>query len=76
MKLDNLDTIETLEAFLQGNQTTVFSVLGDKQERYQFIRKILVKFGYATHSKANKGVIKQFLMKVTGYSRPQLTRLV
>jgi len=76
MKIDNLDTIEALDNFLKGNQSVAFSVLGDKQKRYQFIRKILVKFSYTTHSKANKGVIKRFLMKVTGYSRPQLTRLV
>lgn len=76
MKLDNLDTIEAIDNFLKGNQSVAFSVLGDKQERYQFIRQFLVKLNYLTQSKVNKGLIKRFLMKVTGYSRPQLTRLI
>ena len=53
-----------------------FRVLGDKQKRYDFIRKSLVKLSYSARSKADKGIIKRFLMKVTGYSRPQLTRLI
>jgi len=44
MNIDNLDTTEALDKFLKGNQSVAFSVLGGKQERYQFIRKILVKF--------------------------------
>ena len=76
MKIDYLDAIETLENFLQGNQTVAFSVLGNKHERYQFIRKSLVKFRYHRSPKRDKGIIKRFLIKVTGYSRPQITRLI
>ncbi|MBL3528767.1 MAG: hypothetical protein JMN29_13860 [gamma proteobacterium endosymbiont of Lamellibrachia anaximandri] len=46
MKIENLDTIEALEEFLLGNQLVAFSVLGNKTERYSFIRKTLVKFDY------------------------------
>ncbi len=37
MTIKNLNTIEAIEVFLQGNQSVVFSVLGDKTERYNFI---------------------------------------
>ena len=76
MNIENLSTIESLENFLQGNQAIAYSVLGDKTERYQFIRKTLVKFSYVTCSKKDKGIINAFLIKISGYSRQQLTRLV
>ncbi len=75
MNIESLSTIGSLENFLQGNQSIAYSVLGDKTERYQFIRKTLVKFSYATCSKKHKGVINAFLRKISGYSRQQLTRL-
>ena len=76
MNADNLTTTESLNEFIQGNQAIAFRVLGDKAERYQFIQKMLVKFRYITRSKSDKGIITRFLMKVTGYSRQQLTRLI
>ena len=76
MNIENLSTIESLENFLQGSQTIAYSVPGDKTERYQFINKTLVKFSYITCSKRDKGVIKRFILKISGYSRPQLTRLI
>ena len=76
MTIKNLDTIEALEAFLQGNQPVVFSVLGDKTERYNFIRKTLIKIDYMSLSKRDKGVVIRYLLKMTEYSRQQLTRLI
>ncbi len=35
----------------------VFAVLGDKTQRYNFIRKTLVKFSYMSLSKKDKGVV-------------------
>ncbi len=76
MNVDKLTTVESLEDFLQGNQAIAFSVLGDKSERYRFVQKILVKFRYITCLKNDKGIITRFLMKVTGFSRQQLARLI
>jgi hypothetical protein len=76
MNIENLTTVESLDQFLQGNQAVAFSVLGDKTERYQFTQKILVKFSYQTCSRQDKGLITRFLMKMTGYSRQQVTRLI
>lgn len=76
MNIENLTTVESLDQFLQGNQAIAFSVLGDKTERYQFTQKILVKFTYQTCSRQDKGLITRFLMKMTGYSRQQVTRLI
>ena len=76
MNLNHLDTIEALESFIQGNLNVAFCVLGDKNERYAFTQKILIKFSYMSCSRLNKGVIIQFLVKMTGYSRQQTTRLI
>jgi hypothetical protein len=76
MKIKNLNTIEALEDFLNGSLPVAFSVLGDKTARYNFIRKTLVKFGYATLSKKDKGTVIRYLLKMTDYSRQQLTRLI
>jgi hypothetical protein len=37
MNIESLKTIEDLDSFIQGNQIVAFTVLGDKNERYQFI---------------------------------------
>ena len=76
MKIENLNTIANLVEFLQGNQLVAYSVLGNKTESYQFIRKTLVKFHYLTLSKKDKGIVIRYLLKMTGYSRQQLTRLI
>lgn len=76
MKIENLKTIEALDEFLQGNHLVAFSVLGNKADRYSFIRKTLVKFGYKTLPKKDKGIVIRYLLKMTEYSRQQLTRLI
>lgn len=43
MKLEELTTIEQLADFLSGTQSVAFSVLGSKDECYQWIRAELVR---------------------------------
>ena len=76
MNIQKLDTIQLLEDFINGNQAVAFAVLGNKGEKYTFIRKTLVKHRYIRQSKREKGVIRRFLIKVTGYSQQQITRLI
>jgi len=76
MKTSQLTSIAELELFLSGNQNVAFSVLGNKTERYNFIRKTLIKLRYFTLLKKDKGVVIRYLIKMTDYSRQQITRLV
>ncbi len=76
MTTTNLKTIEALQAFIEGNQLVAFAVLGNKPQRYDFVRKTLVKFDYMSLPKKDKGVVIRYLIKMTGYSRQQLTRLI
>ncbi len=76
MNLDKLTSIEQMEAFLIGNQPIAFSLLVSKDDHYQFVEKILKRFRYAHCNRRDKGSIRAFLQKVSGYSRQQLTRLI
>jgi len=76
MNIENLTSIESIGNFLDGSQAIAFSVPGDKSERYQLIQKILVKFDYIRCSRKDKGLLKSFISKVSGYSRAQITRLI
>ena len=76
MNIDQLDKISQLQKFLYGTQPILFEVNSNKSERYDFIRRTLVRFNYHLLKRKDKGVVIRFLMKITGYSRQQLTRLI
>ena len=76
MNANDLTSIDQVCAFMSGTQRVVFEVAGDKQGRYDWVRRTLVKFNYLSCSKADKGTLMGYLMKVSGYSRAQLKRLI
>ena len=76
MKLEDVTTVAQLTDFLSGTQAFAFSVLSDKDAGYRWIQGELVKFQYLTLSRQDKGVVIRYLVKVSGYSRQQLTRLI
>lgn len=76
MRLDKLKTIDEMAAFLNGSQSIAFSVASSKGRRYQFVGRILKQFRYAELKRSDKGVVIQFLIKISGYSRQQLTRMI
>jgi exosome complex RNA-binding protein Rrp4 len=76
MKLEQLNSIEDIRRFLNGTDIVSFNVVTTKQERYQWIHKALKKHQYRKLSKLDKGTVAQYLMKVTGYSRSQIKRLI
>lgn len=76
MKLEDVTTVDQLTDFLSGTQAVAFSVLSDTDACYRWIQGELVKFQYLTLSRRDKGVVIRYLVKVSGYSRQQLTRLI
>jgi len=76
MKLEDLITIEQLTDFRSGTLAVAFSVISDKDACYRWIQRELVKFHYLSCPRSAKGVITRYLMKISGYSRQQLTRLI
>ena len=76
MNISKINNIDAIESFLEGNQAIAFAVLGDKHERYKLVQSTLIRLRYIMLSKPHKGMVIRFLIKITGYSRQQMTRLI
>ena len=76
MNINDLTTIEQLEQFLTGTQSIAFLVASNKKDIYRDIQRTLFRFRYPTLNKGSKGLVVRFLIKITGYSRQQITRLI
>lgn len=76
MNLTELKNTTELQAFMDGSQAVAFSLPNDKATRYEFIQKVLKQFHYRALTKSQKGIVIQFLLQVSHYSRQQLTRLI
>ena len=70
-----IKTLEHVRQFLNGNKAIEFSIEA-KEARYAWIQAMLLRFHYRQLGKAEKGLVLDFLQKVSGYSRIQLKRLV
>ncbi|MHB1203038.1 MAG: hypothetical protein ACYCZC_07840 [Acidithiobacillus sp.] len=75
LKTQGLQTLEQIRAFLEGSQPLGFEAL-PRDSAYDFIARTLRQFGYAQLGKADKGLLRSYLCKVTGLSRAQMTRLI
>ena len=72
---ERLQTLDELHAVLDGNERVDFKRISRKSA-YDFIRRTLVRFGYLSLGKADRGLVRRYLAKMTGLSRAQLTRLI
>jgi transposase InsO family protein len=70
-----LRTLEQVKQFVNSSQGIDFNGISLK-ERYHWTEEALKKFKYQRLKKAGKGVIRQYVEKVTGYSRSQVNRLI
>ena len=71
-KIQSLDDVRT---FLAGTLEMEFSI-PDKAARYRWIEQTLRRFRYRTLGRPERGVILRYVERVSGYSRPTVTRLV
>lgn len=74
MNDEQLKTLAQLKAFVEGTDPVDFVVSGE--ERYDFIARIVKRFGYSKLKRADKAVVLRFLERVSGDSRQQIARLV
>lgn len=77
MTLDTrrLTCIADMQAFLDGSDAIQFQS-PDPAGRRQWLADLLRRFRYRTLRRADKGTLRCFAMKVGGFSRAQLTRLI
>jgi len=70
-----LQTVEQVRGFLEGSEAVEFRGL-TAQEKYYWLEEVLIRFRYHRLKRAEKGVIRRYIEKVTGYSRSQVSRLI
>ena len=75
MNDERLQTLDQVKRFIEGSPTVEFRGL-NALEKYTWIEEVMKRFRYPKLQKERKGLIKSYLLKVTGYSRAQLTRLI
>jgi transposase InsO family protein len=67
-------TLAEMEEFLEGSRTLGFSIAA--HQVYGFIEQVLKGQDYRRLDRLWKGIVRLFLVKVTGLSRAQVTRLI
>ena len=70
-----IKTLADVESFLAGNEAVDFQ-LTDRVSAYQWLSDMLKQFRYNHRSKPEKGLLRRYASKVTGFSRAQIARLL
>jgi hypothetical protein len=70
-----LKTLAQVQAFVSSNEAISFT-LTDRVAAYGWMADTLKQFHYARCSRVDKGVLRQYLCKVTGFSRAQVARCI
>jgi len=70
-----LQTVERVRGFLEGSEAVEFKGR-TSQGKYCWIEEVLIRFKYHRLKRGEKGVIRRYIEKVTGYSRSQVSRLI
>lgn len=68
-------SLNQIRRFLDASEELQFKGL-DRKEKYDWIAQTLVEQEYASLGRAEKGLVLQYIGKMTGFSRAQVTRLV
>jgi hypothetical protein len=74
-KTSNIPTLDQIRAFLDGSQPFDLHI-PDRDQAYAFIAETLNRLRYQRLKKPEKGLVRRYLLKVFGFSRQQLTRLI
>lgn len=71
----HINTIQDAQEFLSKHDKIQFKHQ-NKTEAYAWVENTLVKFTYIQLSKTDKGILRDYITIMTGYSRAQITRLI
>src|SRR5450755_4721931 len=72
---DSEISLEQIWAFLAGSGEVRFAGVG-RAEVYAWVERTLTRRGYAGLGRTDKGVVRQYVARMTGLSRAQMTRLI
>ncbi len=74
----HLTTIQEVKDFLKTAEKIKYSrqAKARKEDGYKWIGSVLKRFAFEKLSKEEKGIVHQYLRKITGYSKAQVHRLI
>jgi transposase InsO family protein len=80
MNDENIVSIAQLKSFLKEVVQVSFSInnIGNKnkQEMYDWVGTVIQKFRYFSLKKKERGLVLDYIKKITGRSRPQIKKLI
>jgi len=68
-------SLEQIRAFLEASDAVLFQA-AHRSELYEWVNRTLREQYYERLPRAGKGLVRAYLMKMTGLSRAQVTRLI
>jgi len=75
MNDDTLVSVAQLKEFANLSKGAKFKSK-DKNETYKCVNKTLGKFRYRKETRKNKGIIKRYIMNMTGYSKSAVDKMI
>ena len=75
LDIERLRTLDEVRDFMAGSSPVDFRFV-KRADAYGFMRRFLVRSRYVRLSRPDKGLVRRFLIKVTGFSRAQIARLI
>ncbi len=75
MNDSNINTLEKMRQFLAGTDQ-VELVIDGRIQRYDFIKRTLMRFKYRSLHRSDKGLLLHYIARISGYSHVQVKRLV
>ena len=68
LDIERLRTLDEVRDFMAGSAPVDFRFV-KRADAYGFVRRVLVRSRYIRLSRPDKGLVRRFLIKVTGFSR-------
>lgn len=75
MQQNHIPTMNEMRDFVRGSSSMQLS-FDDKSQAYVWLQKLLKRVRYHQLSKADKGLVRAYVMALTGYRPAQVTRLI
>jgi len=72
---DNLVSVAQLKEFAKLTNGAKFKSK-DKKETYEWVDKTLGKFRYRNETKKNRGIVKKYIINMTGYSEGAVDKMI
>ena len=76
MNDEHLESVADIVAFRKATEGMKINNVSTIKEKYQWVENTLTRFRYFSVPKKSRGEVRKYIRLVTGYSNPQLTRLI